>query len=97
MNKAYLQSKLKSTGTAYLLMLFVFGSHYAYLGKWGIQFLFWITFGGLGLWWLIDLFSLSSKVENYNSKILIQIDDLEKKEREDSHAKNIAMITASRG
>tara|TARA_R110002167_G_scaffold220263_2_gene424869 strand:- start:815 stop:1009 length:195 start_codon:yes stop_codon:yes gene_type:complete len=63
MNKHLLQSQIKSTGTAYLLFLFLFGTHYAYLGKWGLQFLFWFTFGGLGFWAFIDLHSLGSKME----------------------------------
>jgi len=58
---------MKSKGLAYLLWFF-FGLHYAYLGKWGIQFLFWITVGGLGVWWFIDLFTLGGKVESYNNR-----------------------------
>ncbi|MGG6231824.1 TM2 domain-containing protein [Tenacibaculum sp. SDUM215027] len=93
MNKHYLQSKVKSTGTAYILLLFL-GAHYAYLGKWGVQFLYWFTLGGLGIWALIDLFTMSSKVEKYNSLIFQQIEEIDKKEREDECARNIAMVQA---
>lgn len=93
MNKHYLQSKVKSTGTAYILWLFL-GAHYAYLGKWGIQFLYWFTLGGMGIWALIDLFTMSSKVEKYNSLIFQQIEEIDKKEREDERARNIAMVQA---
>ncbi|WP_428742684.1 TM2 domain-containing protein [Tenacibaculum sp.] len=93
MNKHYLQSKVKSTGTAYLLWFFL-GAHYAYLGKWGIQLLYWFTLGGLGIWVLIDLFTMSSKVERYNALIFQQIEEINKKEREDEHARNIAMMQA---
>lgn len=96
MNKHYLMTQMKSTGTAYAL-LFLAGSHYAYLGKWGLQFLFWFTAGGVGVWWLIDLFLLSSKVNNHNALIAAQIDSLEQKEKEDSHAKNMAMMMAATG
>ncbi len=59
---------MKSKGLAYFFWFF-FGLHYAYLGKWGIQFLYWITVGGLGVWVLIDLFTLGGKVERHNNEI----------------------------
>ena len=95
MNKHYLQSKIKSSGTAYLLW-FLLGAHYAYLGKWGLQILYWITLGGVGIWALIDLFTMSGKVNKHNVKIFQQIEDIEKKEREAEHARNIAMVQAAK-
>ena len=77
MNKYYLQSKMKSTGIAYLCWLFL-GCHYAYLGKWGWQFLYWFTLGGFGAWMLIDLFHIPSKVNNYNRLLSYQIERFEK-------------------
>ena len=74
MNKLYLQSQVKSTGTAYLFF-FLFGFHYIYLGKWFTQILFWLTLGGIGIWALIDLFTISDKVNSYNAKIFQQIED----------------------
>jgi len=96
MNKHQLQSQTKSTGTAYLFFLFLFGTHYAYLGKWGLQFLFWITAGGLGIWALIDLFTISGKVERHNAGIFEQIEKIEKREREDDQARQMAMIAAAK-
>ena len=96
MNKHYLQSKVKSTGTAYLLWFFL-GAHYAYLGKWGIQILYWITLGGLGIWALVDLFTMSGKVSRHNATIFQQIDEIEKKEKEAEHARNMAMMAAATG
>ena len=58
---------MKSKVLAYFFW-FLLGAHYAYLGKWGTQFLYWITLGGFGFWALIDLFTLGSKVETYNTK-----------------------------
>lgn len=95
MNKHYLQSKVKSTGTAYLLWFFL-GAHYAYLGKWGIQILYWITLGGIGIWVFIDLFTMSGKVNRHNSKIFQQIEEIEKKERETEHARNMAIVQAAK-
>lgn len=73
MNKYYLQSKIKKTSTAYLFMFFL-GAHYAYLGKWGLQILYWFTLGGLGVWSLIDLFTMNSKIEEYNAPIFEQLE-----------------------
>ena len=47
---------------------FLFGAHYLYLGQYGKQILFWITLGGFGVWGLVDLFSISSKVDRINTK-----------------------------
>ncbi|UOY05039.1 TM2 domain-containing protein [Muricauda sp. SCSIO 64092] len=96
MNKHYLISKMKSTGTAYLCWFFL-GCHYAYLGKWGLQILYWITLGGFGVWALIDLFHIPTKVSSHNLAISAQIDDIEKKEKDENHAKNMAMMAAASG
>lgn len=79
MNKYYLNSKMKSTGTAYLCW-FLIGCHYAYLGKWGWQILYWLTAGGLGIWAILDLFLIPSKVNKYNYKIAQQIEEIERQE-----------------
>lgn len=95
MNKHYLISKIKSSGTAYLCWFFL-GCHYAYLGKWGLQFLYWFTLGGLGIWILIDLFHIPTKVNKYNMLINNQIAEIEKNEKEEIHSRNMAMIAASK-
>lgn len=79
-NKYYLQSKMKSTGIAYVCW-FILGIHYAYLGKWGWQILYWITIGGFGVWAIVDLFLMPSKVDNYNRNIANQIAAIESRER----------------
>jgi hypothetical protein len=96
MNKHFLMSKMKSTGTAYLCWFFL-GCHYAYLGKWGLQILYWITLGGIGIWVLIDLFHIPSKVNSHNLKISMQIEDIDKKEKAENHAQNMAMMAAATG
>jgi hypothetical protein len=95
-NKHYLQSQIKSSGTAYLLWFF-FGFHYAYLGKWGLQLLYWITFGGFFIWAIIDFFTLSGRVANHNALIFQQIDEIEKRDRDAEQARNLAMILAAKG
>ncbi|BDC98289.1 TM2 domain-containing protein [Persicobacter psychrovividus] len=54
----------------YLFLLLIFGAHYAYNGKWGVQIIYWITFAGFGIWGLIDIFRMSSIIKSYNDKQL---------------------------
>ena len=96
MNKHYLLSQLKSSGTAYLCWFF-FGCHYAYLGHWGLQFLYWFTLGGLGIWCLVDLFHIPTKVNNHNMIISRRISAIETKEKDEAHERNLAMIIAAKG
>ncbi len=80
MNRYYLESQIRSVGIAYILF-FLVGGHYAYLNKWGYQILFWITLGGIGIWWLIDLFNLSKYVQRHNSYIFEDLARLDRIER----------------
>jgi TM2 domain-containing membrane protein YozV len=64
------ERKAKSTGLAYLCLI-LFGIHYAYLGRWGIQIIFWITCGGFLLWWLIDLFRVGGLIRDKNQDIAV--------------------------
>ena len=89
MNKHQLQSSLRSKGTAYLLW-FLLGTHYAYLKNWGLQVLYWITLGGMGLWAIYDLLTMGSKVDKYNARIFQQIDLLEDQMRQKEHAQNFS-------
>ncbi len=61
--------KAKSVGIAYLFLIVILAMHYGYLGKWGLQVVFWLTCGGFFIWWLIDLFRLPGLVKNYNKDI----------------------------
>lgn len=97
MNKNYLLSKFKSTGTTYLLWFF-FGCHYAYLGMWLWQLLYWtaiicgfFTFGLTWIWCFIDLFLIPGKVKRYNLSISNQIDVIERREKEEEFQRNIAL------
>ena len=89
MNKLQLQSEIKSSGTAWIMYLFL-GCHYAYLGKWGVQLAYWFTLGGLGLWMFIDMFRLSGLVKKHNNLIYQQIEDIE----EEKHRKTLEMLAA---
>jgi hypothetical protein len=78
----HLQAQIKSLDTAYRLWFF-FGLHYAYLERWKIQFLYWITLGGMGVWSFIDLVTLSRRIAVPNEFIFEQIDDLNRRKGEE--------------
>jgi hypothetical protein len=59
-------SKRVSSAYIYYLLL---GAHYAYLGRWKTQAIWWLTLGGLGVWALIDLFRIPKLVVNYNDEV----------------------------
>lgn len=79
MNRYRLESSIRNIGIAYILFFFV-GGHYAYLNRWGTQIIFWITFGGLGIWWLIDLFRIHNMVYDFNDPIFDELDWIEEQE-----------------
>jgi hypothetical protein len=64
--------KAKDSGTAYGLW-FLLGWHYIYLRKWGLQILFWLTFGGFLMWWFIDLFRVAGMVTDYNKDVATDV------------------------
>jgi TM2 domain-containing membrane protein YozV len=92
MSKSYLRSKLKSTGTGYLCWFF--GMHYAYLGKWGLLVLYWVTLGGIFIWVFIDMFRISGLVQDYNLEIFEAIENIEKKEKEEEHFRQMSILSA---
>jgi len=93
MNNLQLQSQLKTTGTAYLFF-FLGGAHYIYLGNIGKQILFWCTFGGIGVWWMIDMFTLGDKVNTVNTPIMKKMSDNERDERDEKFKKDMMMMQA---
>lgn len=62
---------MKSKSAAYVLWLLglmgVLGFHRMYLGKWGTGLLWMFTGGLFGVGAFIDLFSIGSKVDQYNT------------------------------
>lgn len=64
--------KRKSIGIAYVLWFFL-GLHYAYLGKWGIQIVYWITLGGFFIWAFVDLFRIPSLVRDFNADLSTEV------------------------
>ena len=66
------ESRKKSGLIAYILW-FLFGFHYIYLGRIGIQLIYWLTFGGFGIWAIIDLFRMPGMVGRKNEAILLEL------------------------
>ena len=65
------QSQMANPTTVWLLFLFL-GWSYGSLGKVGLQVLFYLTFGGLGIWAFIRLFTLSGAIKDYNRSIAMR-------------------------
>jgi hypothetical protein len=62
----------KKTSVAYLTW-FLCGLHYAYARQWLLQFFFWFTGGGFGIWWFIDLFRMPGIVRDVNGDVARQV------------------------
>ena len=58
----------KKRKTQVITIFWLFGFHYAYVGRWKLFFLYFFTIQGLLLWWIIDLFRLDTILEKYNKK-----------------------------
>lgn len=59
----------KKSGLIAYILWFFFGFHYLYLGRIGIQLIYWLTVGGFGFWALIDLFRIPGMIERKNEDI----------------------------
>lgn len=59
--------RAKSPWLAYMAM--ILGSHYAYLHRWDDQLFFYLTLGGIGFWWVGDIFRLRDMVYQYNTAL----------------------------
>lgn len=62
----------KSVLIGYILLI-PLGWHYAYVNKWGIQILCFLTLWGFLIWWFIDWFRLPSIIKRYNDELAIKI------------------------
>jgi len=67
------QKKRKSGFVAFLLWCVFPAWHYFYVCKVWVNLLFWLTFGGFGIWWVIDLFRLTGLVREYNKIVAIAV------------------------
>lgn len=63
----------KKSGLLAYVLWFCFGFHYLYLGRVGLQIIYWLTFAGFGFWMLVDIFRIPAMVERRNEDILREL------------------------
>lgn len=68
---AYNQRK-KTKGVMVALAI-LFPIQHFMLGKTGMGVAFLLTGGGLGVWWIIEIFLASGRVEEYNGQVATEI------------------------
>ena len=73
MDKQFAYNERKANTTLIWLLFLFLGWSYGSLGKIGIQILYYITIGGLGIWTLIRLFTLQGAIRDYNRKIAMEV------------------------
>lgn len=66
------ESRKANTVTIWILYLFL-GWSYGSLDKIGLQILFYITLGGIGIWAFVRLFTLNGAIKSYNRQIAGQV------------------------
>jgi hypothetical protein len=62
---------LRSKGIGATYLAWMVGSHYVYLGRQKVQFVYWFTAGGLLLWALADLFRIPGMVNEVNTAVVL--------------------------
>jgi hypothetical protein len=62
------EQKKKKKSVGWILWFFL-GFHYLYVKKVGMQFAFWFTCEGLGIWWIVDFFRMPSIIRSANEQI----------------------------
>lgn len=65
------QAEKKDSGTTLILAIFSFDRFW--LGDIGLGILKYLTGGGCGIWWLIDLFTAKSRTDMYNRQKAMEI------------------------
>lgn len=59
------ESRRAKPGMIWVLFIFL-GWSYGSLGKIGLQILYYLTLGGVGVWTIIRFFTLSGAIKSYN-------------------------------
>lgn len=72
-NKLLVYENRKANSSAIWLLFIFLGWSYGSMDKIGLQILFYITFGGLGIWMIIRLFTLNGAIKSYNRNIASQV------------------------
>ena len=72
-NKLLIYQNRKANSTTIWLLFLFLGWSYGSLGKVGLQILYYLTLGGVGIWVLVRLFTLNSSIKEYNRSIATEI------------------------
>lgn len=49
-----------------LLLAILFPIHFFFEGRVGLGILYWLTFGGMGIWWFIEIVTVWGRTKRYN-------------------------------
>lgn len=66
------KKRSKSKGLMIVLAI-LFPIQLFLLGKTGLGIAYWVTGGGMGIWWFIEIFLTSKRVSDYNGDIGIAV------------------------
>ena len=66
------QKRCKSKGLMIALAV-LFPIQLFLLGKTGLGIAFWLTGGGIGIWWLIEIFMTPKRVSDFNGDVSVQV------------------------
>lgn len=64
-------SRRKTKRMGYISGL-ILGWHYLYMGKVGMQIVFWLTGGGLLIWWIIDMLRMPMIISKHNNDVAVE-------------------------
>lgn len=56
----------KRNGVLLGLLAIFFPIHFFLEGRVGLGILYWITLGGIGVWWLVEIFTVWGRTAHYN-------------------------------
>tara|TARA_B100000780_G_C20839629_1_gene333671 strand:+ start:278 stop:580 length:303 start_codon:yes stop_codon:yes gene_type:complete len=73
MDKQFAFNERKANPTLIWLLFLLLGWSYGSLGKIGLQILYYVTLGGVGIWALIRLFTLQGAIRDYNREIAVKL------------------------
>ena len=57
----------------YVVLAIIFPIQLVLLGRLGLQLIFWLTGGGMFIWWVIEWFLTPKRVREYNDKVATEI------------------------
>lgn len=49
-----------------LILAIIFPIHFFFEGRVGMGLLYWLTFGGFGIWWLVEIFLVWGRTKGFN-------------------------------